>query len=184
MVDISLSVSKKDRPRICAVDLGENIVNILTEKGLNCSLATLGTEVKVPNLNSRSFHECLLNCEFPPNLHEYDIVFVDLQDRSPIDYVQSEHRHSSMKGHNQTVLVSSFPETVFDPRPLASSMLRNELNSFFAKDAKTVLVLFCSKEEIVEYYPVSISHHGVNRENSIEHSLYDFIPSLSLYQIN
>lgn len=139
MTDKSLSIQIKERPKICAIDLDQEIIEALQAKGLHCFPGTLGSQVKVPNSGRRDQHSCLLNFDFSPNLHEYDIVIVDLQDREPIEYIKSEHTHSFFKGSEQTLLSSSHPETIFDPRPLSSSILRRKLGDFFPK---TLLLLF------------------------------------------
>jgi hypothetical protein len=177
MTDESSSVQGKEKPKICAIDLEQEIIEALRAKGLHCYSGTLGSPVKVPNSGMRNTHPCLLNWNFPPNLHEYDIVIVDLQEQEPIEYIESEHTHSSFKGSEQLVLLSRYPETVFDPRPLSSSILRAELQNFFSNE--TLIIVFCSAQEISEYHPTRITHSGFYEDNPIQHSLYEFIPCLS-----
>lgn len=176
MTDKSLSIQIKERPKICAIDLDQEIIEALQAKGLHCFPGTLGSQVKVPNSGRRDQHSCLLNFDFPPNLHEYDIVIVDLQDREPIEYIKSEHTHSFFKGSEQTLLSSSHPETIFDPRPLSSSILRRKLGDFFSKD--TLIVVFCSADETCEYHPVTLNRSSSYEAEPIQHSLYEFIPCL------
>jgi hypothetical protein len=176
MTDQSLSIQSKEKPKICTIDLEQEIIAALRSKGLHCYPGTLGSQVKVPNSGRRYTHPCLLNCDFPPNLHEYDIVIVDLQKQKPIEYIESEHTHSFFKGSEQTVLLSSYPETVFDPRPLSSSILRRELRDFFAHEA--LIIIFCSAEEVSKYYPAKVTRSGFHSDKPVQHSLYEFIPSL------
>jgi hypothetical protein len=103
MTDKSLSIPIKEKPKICAIDLDQKIVEALKSKGLDCFSGTLGSQVKVPNLSRYDPHPCLLNCNFPPNLHEYDIVIIDLKAQEPIEYIESEHIHSFVKGSEKTV---------------------------------------------------------------------------------
>jgi hypothetical protein len=180
MTDTPLNFQTKDKPRICAIDLDREIVEALQSQGLHCFSGTLGSQVKVPNSNRLDAHQCLLNYHFPTNLHEYDIVIIDLKSQEPIEYNNSEHTHTFFKGSQQTVILSSYPETIFDPRPLSSSILRIELEKFHTKD--TLVIIFCSREDVVEYCPTTIDRHGYYQDNSIRHSLYEFIPFLG--QIN
>ncbi|MBD2066879.1 hypothetical protein H6F93_04930 [Leptolyngbya sp. FACHB-671] len=174
MTDQSLSFQSKEKPKICAIDLEQEIVEALRAKGLHCYSGTLGSQVKVPNSGRYDTHPCLLNFNFPPNLHEYDIVIVDLQEQEPIEYIKSEHTHSSFKGSEQLVLLSRYPETVFDPRPLSSNPLGVRLQSFFSNE--TLIIVFCSAQETSKYHPVRITHMDSYEENPMQHSLYEFIP--------
>ena len=91
MTDKSSNIQSKEKPKICAINLDSDIVEALQAKGLNCFAGTLGFPVKVPNLNRGDRHPCLPCNIFPPNLHEYDIIIVDLQHQEPIEYIESEH---------------------------------------------------------------------------------------------
>jgi hypothetical protein len=176
MTDKSLSVQIKEKPKICAIDVDQEIVEALQARGLHCFSGTLGSQVKVPKSGRHNTHQCLLNFNFPPNLHEYDIVLVDLQAKKPIEYIESEHTHSLSKGSEQTVLLSSYPETIFDPRPLSSSILRRRLVDFFKKE--TLVIVFCSEEEVSEYHPITINRHGSHKSPPLQHSLYEFMSGL------
>lgn len=176
MTDQSLSIQIKEKPKICAIDLEQEIIEALRAKGLDCYSGTLGAQVKVPNSGRQNTHPCLSNFDFPPNLHEYDIVIVDLQKQEPIQYIESEHTHSLFKGSEQFVLLSSYPETVFDPRSLSSSFLRGKLRDFFSHE--TIVIIFCSAQEVSEYHPARITRSGSYADNPVQHSLYDFIPQL------
>ena len=67
-----------ERPRICLIDVDHNIVTTLKAEGFNCYEGTLGPLIEVNNTDRHSFRECLLHYNFPLNLHEYDIVIIDL----------------------------------------------------------------------------------------------------------
>jgi hypothetical protein len=174
MTDKSSNIQSKEKPKICAINLDSDIVEALQAKGLNCFAGTLGFPVKVPNLNRGDRHPCLPGYIFPPNLHEYDIVIVDLQHQEPIEYIESEHTHRSWKGSEQTVLLSSYPETIFDPRPLSSRILRGKLKDFF--DRQTLIIVFCSMNEVAEYHPTVINHNSSYKEDPIHSILYEFLP--------
>jgi hypothetical protein len=176
MTDQSLSIQIKEKPKICAIDLEQEIIEALQNKGLYCYSGTLGSQVKVPNSRRHDRHQCLLNLNFPPNLHEYDIVIVDLQKQEPIEYVESEHTHSFIKGSVQPVLLSNYPETIFDPRPLSSSILRRNLQEFFSH--QTLVIVFCSAQEVTEYHFARVTRSGVHEDEPVEHRLYEFIPQL------
>jgi hypothetical protein len=145
MPDSILNIQIKQAPKICTIDLDQEIVELLISKGFHCFASTLGSQVKVPNLDSRYQHKCLLNYNFPPNSHEYDIVIIDLKERDPVEYIASEHTRVFSKGREQVYLLSSYPETIFDPRPLASKFLKEKLESFFKRES--IILIFCSVQE-------------------------------------
>lgn len=174
MTDNSSKIDIKEKPKICAIDLDQEIVDALKDKGLQCFSGTLGSQVKVPNLSGRDTHPCLLNFDFPPNLHEYDIVIVDLQARNPIEYDESEHKHLSSKGSEQPVFLSSYPETIFDPRPISASFLKEELTELFKKE--TLIIVFSAPEEVVQYHFVSLTRRGYEEQETFKHSLYELLP--------
>ena len=174
MTDKSLKIQIKEKPKVCAIDLEPEIIDALKDKGLQCFSGTLGSQVKVPNSSRANTHPCLPKFDFPPNLHEYDIVIVDLQARDPIEYDESEHRHSSLKGSEKTILLSSYPETIFDPRPVSASILKKELNELFKKE--TLIIVFSAPEEVVQYHFASLTRYGYKQHEPVEYSLYGLLP--------
>ena len=177
MTDKILQIQKKETPKICAIDLDKEIIDALENRGLQCFPGTLGSQVKIPNSNRENEYQCCLNLLLPPNLHEYDIVLVDLQHRNSIAYNALDHQHSSCKGSKQTVLISSYPETVFDPRPLSARALRERIKSLYKKDS--LIIVFSSSQETVEYHSVSLTCNGYQGRESFSHKLYDFLPNLA-----
>ncbi len=170
----------QERPRICLIDVEEEICKSLQSSGFNCSVGTLGAMVEVPNRGQHNSHACLLNCVFPQNLHEYDIVVIDLQNPKRIQYRAADHTHSNTRGQKQHALVSSFPETLFDPRPLSSSILRSRLEDLLERE--TLFVVFAAENEKMEYFPVRITAGGSERLDSETHWTYDFFSKLPSYE--
>ena len=175
MTDKSSNIQSKEKPKICAINLDSDIVEALQAKGLNCFAGTLGFPVKVPNLNRGDRHPCLPGHIFPPNLHEYDIIIVDLQHQEPIGYIEYKHTHRSWKGSEQRILFSRYPETIFNPRPLSSSLLREKLTDFFSPE--TLIIVFCSKNETIDYFYETITPHSTSPDIE-KHSLYKFLTFL------
>jgi hypothetical protein len=171
------SIQIKKKPKICAIDLSQEIVEAIQSQNLDCYSGTLGSQIKVPNSGLKNVHYCLLNYDFPRNLHEYDIVVVDLQGREPIEYNESEHINSS-KWREKTVFSCRYPATIFDPRPLSSSCLNWELRDFFSKE--TLIIVFCSAEDTSKYEPTMITPTCSQGIGIIEHSLYEFLSCLEI----
>jgi hypothetical protein len=102
------------------------------------------------------------------------VVIIDLKERESVEYIASEHTRTSSKGREQLYLLSSYPERIFDPRPFVSILLSGELESFFKRE--TIILVFCSTNEIIEYHPVKITNGGNHQEYPETYSLYSFIP--------
>jgi len=170
----------QERPRICLIDVAEDIIAKLRQRGLNCCSGTLGPLVEVNNTSPHSARQCLPNCEFPPNLHEYDIVIVDLQQPRTVPYVDGDHVRTQTKGHRQLALVSSFPETIFDPRALSASVLQSTLKPFMKKES--ILLIFAAAYENIEYHPIAITPRGSQSLDPETHSLYSFYPDLPSWE--
>lgn len=177
MTDKILQIQKKETPKICAIDLDKEIIDALENRGLQCFPGTLGSQVKIPNSNRKNEYQCCLNLLLPPNLHEYDIVLVDLQHKDPTEYDASAHQRSLFKGTKQTILVSGYPETVFDPRPLSAYFFGEELKSLYRKNS--LIIVFSSSKETIEYHSVSLTPYGYQEPESFSHNLYEFLPDLT-----
>jgi hypothetical protein len=117
-----------------------------------------------------------LNCDFPANLHEYDIVIIDLQNPAKAKYSEEDHTHSQTKGHEQKALVSRFPETLFDPRAFAANILGKKLQGFLKKES--IIVIFASMFEVIEYHPLLITATYEKELDPVTYSLYRFYSDL------
>lgn len=174
----------KRRPRICLVDCVPELGDSLRKQGFSCSEGTLGDVVKVPNEKYGDYVECLANYSWPDNLHEYDVVIVDLLNKRTRSYSAEEHRRGEAKRGRQAVFLSHFPDTAFDSRPAAAHLLGNLLSERnFAREF--VLVVFAGPEDSIEYRRVikSVSGYGEPEVNTCD--IHEVIPeaprSSSLY---
>lgn len=172
------NVPKQERPRICLFDVDLKLAEILDARGFNCYRGTLGSIVDIPNTSARPSHQCLLAYDFPLNLHEYDIVIIDLQNPTRKPYNSEEHMYKECKGREQPYIVSSFPETLFDPRPLSASILRNKLQTLLDKDS--ILIVFTDQQEVISYQPVVVTIDGPRSRTLEHHTLYDFYSFLPI----
>jgi hypothetical protein len=139
------SVQIHERPRICLIDLDDECVQTFKARAFNCYSGTLGSLVEVPNRKRNDEHRCLPNFDFPSNLHEYDIVVTDLQSPTKVAYILEEHIRTGVKGHKELFLLSSFPETLFDPRAFAATLLKLRLRPVMEKES--VLIVFAARAE-------------------------------------
>lgn len=170
--DIQKDTPLQERPLICLIDLEENTVEALQLKGFNCTEASLGTPIHIPNIKNKEHRLCLPNQELPANLHEHDIVILDLLDCESIDYDENEHVHLGTKEPKQVYFVCEYPQTIFDPRPLVSNHLAKDIEEIQTKES--IIIIFSSERESIDYHPVAILPHGFKRGEGITFDNYSW----------
>lgn len=170
-----------EHPRICLIDVGSEIVESLKSRRFNCTTGTLGQLVEVPNEFRGEEHACLLNFHFPANLHEFDIIIVDIQNETTCPYNESDHTHLHAKGEEQFYFNSSFPATIFDPRPYAAYILQSSLPSL--KEKESLFVLFAGPNELIEYELIRVTKRGAETQSKQKRWLYDLLPGVKTKNI-
>src|SRR5690606_33311277 len=105
-------------------------------------------------------------------LHEFDIFIIDLDNFDTIDYNQEDHIREMHTGKSSFSLLSSFPETLFDPRPIASSFLREELYKITKREY--LVIAFSSSNYEVEYEPIEVTEGNARRQGIEKQSIYSF----------
>ncbi len=170
--EVESVISITERPRICCLDLKDDTISALEKSGANLYNGTLGAKIKVPNSIRRENHELLLHYDFPLNLHEYDIIIIDLDGYKTIDYKPEDHHKETHTGKSSSRLLSSFPETLFDPRPLSSYLLRIELNKI--SNRKYLVLAFSSEAYYIEYETVRTTEGRSERQGIVKYNIYSF----------
>ncbi|MDY6959923.1 MAG: hypothetical protein SVK08_12300, partial [Halobacteriota archaeon] len=161
-----------ERPRICLIDIKEDIAHELEASSYNCYQGTLGSLERIPQNHFPV--RCLLHNDFPDNLHEYDMVILDLLNQNEIDYQRDKHIRREVKGNETYYLEVLPPRNLFDPRPLAIDLLSKELHDFPNKDS--IVIIFAGQDEEIEYNPLLVSRYGEDRKESTTLSLLDLYP--------
>ncbi|MCL2378389.1 MAG: hypothetical protein FWC77_04595 [Defluviitaleaceae bacterium] len=131
-------------PQICLFDFDDDVVTKLAEHGFNVRPCSLGKVVHVPD-NSY----CLLNHEWPNNLHEYDIFMIDMKDREAISYNKYEHIRQHNSGDKVHYFFVRSPQNVFDPRAAAGESFREYIS--ITKKQIHIIVVFASAENRIPY---------------------------------
>jgi len=165
-------ISMIERPRICCLDLDRDTISALRRAGVNIFEGTLGSKVQVENKRRGDRHRLLLNYNFPLNLHEYDIIIIDLANSKTIDYKKEEHERETYTGKISTYLLSTYPETLFDPRPYSSYILRGEINKI--NNRKCLVLVFSSETYDVDYEFVYITEGAEDRGKVQKYNIYSF----------
>lgn len=161
-----------ERPRICCIDLSPDVIDQLKQSKFNIYTGTLGNKIKVPNSSKGQSHQLLLDFDFPPNLHEYDIIILDLDNFKTVNYNAENHQRKSHTGKSAISLLSSYPETIFDPRPINSTILNKRLQQIGSR--KHIIITFTTVTYNVEYESIKISEGYVDRLGTENHNIYDF----------
>lgn len=172
-VDAQEGVPQQERPLICLIDIEENTVEALISKGFNCTDASFGTPNEVPNTKKGHFQLCLPNHAIPTNLHEYDIVVIDLSDSEPIAFEANDHRYTGSKQPNQVYFVCEYPQTIFDPRTLASIQTTKNIGEIQTKES--FVILFSSGRENIDYQPAILQPYGITRNEKVTFDNYTFL---------
>ena len=167
-----------ERPGICCLDLDRDTISVLRRAGANIFDGTLGSKVQIPNKESGYQHRLLLNNNFPPNLHEYDIIIIDLANSKTINYKTEEHERKTHTGKSSAYLLSTYPETLFDPRPLSSSILGGKIKGI--RDRKYLVLVFSLEAYNADYEFIYINEKFEKREKVQECNIYSFWDSVPI----
>jgi len=165
-------VSILPRPKICCVDVDKSSLDALTNNGYSIYKGSLGGIVNVPNKRRDEYHHLLLDYDFPINFHEYDILILDLTNEVKKDFKPVEITDRQTRSQKILSLICSFPTTVFDPRPLTSSILGKRVRE--VKNRKFIQIVFASEQYEVDYEVVEITNEYPQRHPNEKHQLYDF----------
>lgn len=164
----------QEKPQICLIDIENEIKDNLTKKGFNVKSGTLGKSIQVPNednYNSKS-HECLSNLSFPPNLHEYEVIVLDLENKEPIPYDVDQHSKKYIQGFSDDFFLSQYPENLFDPKPYGSYILGCEIAK--NNDHPIILIVFAAAYTEKKYQFAANTSSGIQLRGTQIYYLYSF----------
>ena len=163
-----------ERPQILTLNLTEKANSALAEKGFNLYKGTLGKLVDTKN-EKHTFKYHLLNHNFPANSHEYDIVIVDFSNEETIDYVKSDNQRYKNKTEDNSYLICSYPQTIFDPRGLSSHVFIREMKEIMKKECS--IIIFQNESVDIEYKIVEENGERPISKGSQSANFYEFVPN-------
>jgi len=156
-------------PRICLFDLEENY---LVTKGYNCYAGSLGVQLEIPNTTRRNETLCGLNHDFPPNLHEYQILIINLQNDKK-DIYSDNMFNFEKNAHKKTYsFLTEYPESIFDPRGYTAEILSDIIKELTEKEF--ILIVFSDSEKITQYDLLEIDSDGSKVVSRDKYSNYSF----------
>lgn len=147
-------------PKICLVDVGEDVAKKLGERLYDCVSGTLGAYVNAPKSQPRMQSLIRPLASLPSNLHEFDIVVVDLSANEKINLVNAEADLNGVSGQAAYAFLSAYPEQVFNSKAHGAQVLQRELQGMFAK--QSLSIIFAAENQEVTYELVEIGSSGPN----------------------
>lgn len=95
------------KPLVFLFDFEKEVVEELKKLQINISEGSFGSKIRVDNKkNEHKFLKLLY--QFPENLHEFDIVMLDLTKDKFISYELSEHQLLNTSGNTAHALLSEY----------------------------------------------------------------------------
>lgn len=136
------------KTQVCCLNLERETVNQLEEEGFHTYNGSLGYLTKLDYSYSSRIN-CLTRHNFPKNLHEFEVIIIDLTNELTIAYDPEHHEIKNSKSRKTAYIRCDPPQNIFDPRPLTIKFLLNDLFGYTASE-KLILV-FCGLEDEIEY---------------------------------
>jgi hypothetical protein len=131
----------------------------LSKLGFNCHRGTLGSQIRVNN--ARHEEKLLrLNLDYPSNLHEFDILLLDLTKCNTEAFDPKKHSPNLTTGKKAHALLSQYPEQFFNPVPFSVNIISKQINELSSKPS--IVVAFCTSETVVDYEFVEITPSGAH----------------------
>ena len=148
----------QEKPQICLIDIKKEIMDNLVKSGFNVNSGTLGKKISVPNKYDDS-HDCILNCFFPANLHEYEIIVLDLSYDETIQYSLEQNSRKYIEGHSDCYLLCQYPQNTLNPKAYGSFVLKQKLNENSIHPI--ILIIFADAYEKVDYKLIEHARHDI-----------------------
>lgn len=168
----------EEKINICVLDFTNNDIKHLQNKGFDIFDGTLGKKINFDYDKDNTNNYCILKHKFPTNLHEYNILILNMIDEKTIPYLDIEHQRNNITAHKETKFNISYPTTIFNPKPLSSKVLNKKIEQLII--SPSIILIFGYKKEEIIYHPVEFkdSSHGKNllAIKATNYSFFDDIP--------
>ncbi len=170
---------KYPKPKICCIDLDKEASRCIQYAGFHVFEGTLGSKVKVHNKTQGDYKKIVLNYSFPINIHEYDIVVIDLTNEvEKIEYIDSEHEREANFNNQERYLISEFPAKLFNPVPYTTDILNRRLKE--NKKKFIIEVVFASEGVQISYQGIHITGYNKKKTEVGSYSNYSFNENIFL----
>lgn len=125
-------------PMICLFDFDDGIHQELERLKFNCFKGSFGSSIRVNNQQHATEKLMKLNYNSPKNLHEFDIVMLDITGNTIEDFSAADHSLENNKGSKAYAFLSCFPEQIFDPRPIAIRFISNDIEEIYKRNRSSL----------------------------------------------
>ncbi|NLI36691.1 MAG: hypothetical protein GX416_09305 [Bacteroidales bacterium] len=158
---------------ICTLDVEQSIIDYL-KKDFDVFEGTMGKKIDVSKETSNhDTVQLLLNSVLPENIQEYDVLIQDMHSNLIIPYSERDNTKDYITGYNVSYLLSSYPETLFDPIPYVSFLLSQKLR--LQRNRPILKILFQSKKYCVDYQIRNFpEYYNINCSYSNYEHIVDF----------
>ena len=164
-----------DRPPLCCIDLDNKTIDTLQESSYQVTKGSLGPKLMIKrNLSYDSRLQIFFKSTIPKNIHEFNVVIVDLNNITYKRSDDSSYLRSEQADDSSEYFVSSEPANIFDVRPISASYLNSSLHD----NSPRIIIAFTSPKYEVNYNFFSSKKRRHN--NSILQN-YPLIPSCYLF---
>lgn len=163
-------------PHILTLNTTEKTDQLLIENGYKIYSGSLGKVIKL-NVRDQYDYFCLSDMDVPPNVHEYDMVIVDLSNEEYINFDEKDHVRQSSKSQNDMFIYCRKPQDLLDPRPFNAKMLDRLLQPCFKKEF--LLIVFQNENIELKYELIDKTTREYSEEKAY---LYGFISNLPYTQ--
>lgn len=162
--------TKRIKTKICCLDLNKDCLDLLKDQ-FDVYDGSLGKPIDVSEKNYRGLN-LLLNYRLPQNIHEYDIFIEDMIKPDKIPYDIEENTRTEILGSKAYYFISYAPQTIFDPCPYGSSILKDSFHK--DRNRPAIRIAFQAPYQSVKYVIKDISSYNSGQKlecNNYEHLL-------------
>ncbi|MCB5271064.1 MAG: hypothetical protein LHW56_04380 [Candidatus Cloacimonetes bacterium] len=161
-------------PKICCIDLKQEDLELLQNKYDDIYIGTLGKIQILKYKNQYDKIPLLPDYVIPNNLHEYDIIIIDLNNHTTVDYDETSKDKINRTGKNRPVLVCNSGQNIFDPRPFASYALNERI---METKRDMIIVIFSSSDDDDEY-SIANDVNDLYNKSKVTYYLFELLPDI------
>jgi hypothetical protein len=144
------------KTKVCCLDLEADIIDSLKDD-YDIYVGSAGKRVQVNNEKSYDYKLLLSNYDIPKNIHEYDVLIIDMDNFDTVPYNEEDNIRKYIIDHN-TCFKSDYPTTIFDPVPLGyydiSEILKDK------HDKPIIKIIFQNRKYDITYQFVENRGNG------------------------
>lgn len=168
--------TKRKKTKICCLDLDVDCIEYLRSR-FDVYEGSLGKKIDVSDNEYHSL-KLLLNYDLPSNLQEYEIIVEDMLDDKIIPYAEENHIRTEITGKSAYYFESRYPQTVFNPRPCGSNILKEYLKKQRRRPA--IKIAFHAPITTVDYVVSNITNFYST--NNYTHNNYEHLTNFCSIQ--